>query len=136
MEAQTREQSLGNTKELKTLPISGKLVLAEHRLRDRIRKTKSRESKQTRNKAEEKNQIQQMSPHFKDAGTIASMPGHACSADQEKGDTKHLLIMHNLWEEKIRQIHLDRDRNLSEFGISAQKDRKIREKTHVPRERS
>jgi hypothetical protein len=90
-----------------------------------MHKTKRRESKQTRNKAEEKKQIQEMSPPFKDAGTIANMPSHTCSADQEKGDTKHLLIMCNLWEEKMGQIHLDRDRNLREFDKSAHKNIRI-----------
>jgi hypothetical protein len=59
-----------------------KVVLAEHRLRDRIHKTKRRESKQTRNKAEQKNQIQQMTPHFEYPGRIASMPSITCSADE------------------------------------------------------
>jgi hypothetical protein len=44
--------------------------------------------------------------------------------------------MHNLGEQKMRQIHLDRDCNFREFDISAQKNIKIGEKTHVPRERS
>jgi hypothetical protein len=118
------------------VPISQKLVLAEQRLRDRIHKTKRRESKQARNKAEEENQIQQMTPHFKDAGRIARMPSITCTADQKKGENKHELIVHNLWEEKMRQIHMDRDRNLREFDISAQKDIKIDQKTHVPREPS
>jgi hypothetical protein len=42
----------------------------------------NRESKQTRNKAGEENQIQEMTQSFKDAGTITSMPNHTCSADQ------------------------------------------------------
>jgi hypothetical protein len=82
MEAETREQSLRITKELKTVPIAEKLVLAEQRLRDRKHKTKRRESKQTRNKTERKNQIQKMTAHFKDAGTSARMPSDTCSADQ------------------------------------------------------
>jgi hypothetical protein len=64
------------------VPISEKLVLAWPRLRDRKHKTKRRESKQTRNKAGEENQIQQMTQNFEDAGTIASMLNHTCSADQ------------------------------------------------------
>jgi hypothetical protein len=60
MDAETKEQSLGNTTELKELPISEKLVFAGQRLRDRKHKTKRRENRQTRNKAEEKNQIQEM----------------------------------------------------------------------------
>jgi hypothetical protein len=44
--------------------------------------------------------------------------------------------MHNLWEEKMPQIDQDRDRNWREFDISAEKDIKIGEKTHVPREPS
>jgi hypothetical protein len=44
--------------------------------------------------------------------------------------------MYNLWEEKMGQVHLDRDRDLREFDISAQKDIKIDEKTQVPRELS
>jgi hypothetical protein len=51
-------------------------------LRDRKHKTKRRKSKQTRNKAEEEDQIQQMTENFKDAGRIASIPNSACSADQ------------------------------------------------------
>jgi hypothetical protein len=47
------------------LKISAKLVLARQRLRDRKHKTKRRKSKQARNKAEEKNQIQQMTGNFK-----------------------------------------------------------------------
>jgi hypothetical protein len=64
------------------------------------------------------------------------MPTHTCSADQSKGDTKRLFIIHNLWEEKMCQIHLNRERNLREFDILTQKDIKIGEKTHVPREPS
>jgi hypothetical protein len=51
-------------------------------LKDRKHKTNRRKSKQTRNNAEDENQIQQMTRHFKDAGTIASIANDACSADQ------------------------------------------------------
>jgi hypothetical protein len=51
-------------------------------MKDRKQKTKRRKSKQTRNKAEEKNQIQQMTRNFKDAGPIVSIPNDASSPDQ------------------------------------------------------
>jgi hypothetical protein len=101
-------------------------------LRDQKHKSKRRKGKQTRNKAEEKNQSQQMTRHSQDAEAIASMPNYTCSADQSKGHNKRLPIMHDLLEEKMRQIHLYRDRNLRDFDIWAQKDIEIGEKMHVP----
>jgi hypothetical protein len=76
------ETSLGRRKELKTLPISEKLVMACQRLKNRKHKTKRRKSKQTRNQAEDKNQIQQMARNFKDPGRIATIPNDASSTDQ------------------------------------------------------
>jgi hypothetical protein len=41
--------------------------------------------------------------------------------------------MHNLLKQKIREIDLDRDRNLRGFDMKADKNIKIEEKTHVQR---
>jgi transposase len=51
-------------------------------LEDRKRKPKRRRSKQTRNKAQEENQIRHLTRDFKDAGTIPSIPNDASSAEQ------------------------------------------------------
>jgi hypothetical protein len=60
-------------------------------LRDRKHKTKRRKSKQTRNKAEEENQIQQMTRNFKDEGTIASIPNDAPPLINKTDTTDHCL---------------------------------------------
>jgi hypothetical protein len=80
--SRSNKTSLGRRTELKKLPISENSVMAGQRLKDREHKTKRRKSKQTRNKADEENQIQQMTRNFKDAGTIANIPNDASSADQ------------------------------------------------------
>jgi hypothetical protein len=45
-------------------------------LKDRKPKNKRRESKQTRNKAEEENQIQQITENFEDAEALGSIASH------------------------------------------------------------
>jgi hypothetical protein len=70
------------------VPISEKLVLAERRLKDRIHKTKRRESKETRNKAEEDNQIQQITHNFEDAEAIGSIASHFERKWRQKHENK------------------------------------------------
>jgi hypothetical protein len=51
-------------------------------LRDRKYKTQKRTTNKTRNKAEEENQIRDLTRDFKDGATIPSIANDACSADQ------------------------------------------------------
>jgi hypothetical protein len=85
-------------------------------------------SKQTRNKAQEKNQIQQITGDLKDAEIIASLPDYNCSADQQKGHNKSLAMMQNLLKKKMRHISLYRYRNLREFGIERTKTANLERK--------
>jgi hypothetical protein len=52
---------------------------------------------------------------------------HRCSQKSS------LSITHNLLKQKIREIDLDRDRNLRQFDMRAPQNIKIEEKTHVQR---
>jgi hypothetical protein len=92
-----------------------------------------RKSKRTRNKTQEKNQIQYMTRNFKDAGIISHIPNYTCSANQYKGHNRPLSLRHSLWKQKTCEIDMDRDRNLREFNLRAHNNIKIEERTHVQR---